>query len=97
MCLVHESVWTCDSDRGSDVALSEETLLLWCESTDDTVENAAVVEENAVAFLPVMGVDELWVDTWTLQSVDEVADFSEVVHSGAVGADDRADGGGVDD
>lgn len=89
-------IGTCDWLARSEIALAEQSNLVLSKSTDNAVRNTSVVEQNQIALLPIMGVDQSRRDTRSLKPVHDFPDFLQIVDHGPVFEMDLADGGGMD-
>lgn len=69
---------------GSNITLSEEPDFILGKSTNDRVKNTAVMEQNKVTLLPILGVNVLWRDTWSLDLMDHLPDSLEIIDDGAI-------------
>lgn len=70
--------------RSRHVALPEDPDLLGQEAASNRVQDASVVEDSKVSLLPVNRVDKLRRNAWTLQAVNSIPDFLEVIDDGAI-------------
>ncbi|CAG9936837.1 unnamed protein product [Clonostachys rosea f. rosea IK726] len=59
--------------------------LVLCKGTDDRVDQTSVVEDDEIAFLPVVGVYPLGSNARSLQTVDSLANLGQVINDGAIG------------
>ena len=64
--------------RSCNIALTEESHFVLCKSTDNAVQNSAVVEKDEIAFLPVVCIDVLWCNGWSLNIMYNLANLGEV-------------------
>lgn len=60
------------------------------------MQDATIMEQNQIAFVPVVRVDVLGRNGGPLQIVHDAPHLSQIVDGGAVGAVEAAHGGGVD-
>ena len=80
---------------GCNVALAEETDLLGGKRTDNRVDDTAVVEEDKVTLLPVVGVHKLGGNAGALQAVNGLAHLGQIVDDSAVSQMQATDSAGV--
>jgi hypothetical protein len=78
------------------VTLPEESLLGRSKSSNDRVQSSTVVEQDEIAFLPIMRVDILWRDGRPLNVVHNLANPLKIVDDGSICQVQFPDGRRVD-
>lgn len=94
--LVQFAIRSHDTLGGGHVALAEETLLLRRESTNNRVQNTLVVEENHIAFDPIMRIHVLGRDSRSLKSVNQISCLLQISNDSSIRSVNGLDSGGMD-
>lgn len=84
-----------DANRSSQVALTENAYLIIRKCTNNRMKDSAVVEEDKITLFPIMGVDVLWCNGWSLEFVYSVPNFLKIINYCTIGKVNFANRRGV--